>query len=241
MNFYLLTERDWMRGTDFPDTVFFTNDHVTLGDAPRCPVCNRYCEGMEWLPPYQIELEMFTNRFGDVIVGTGLDLIVDESFKIAFEKTDLTGLEIIGEAEVERIICRRKARKKLIGPIPKYYVARMKYGCAAIDHEKSGSAFEPGKKPICDYCRLGRIGAYRKIVIDESTWDGTDIFMARGIGGQITTSQRFKDWWDSCNFTNCKLIPSEEAHWFHDAGMSPEEKAYKMEHGWDAPWPPEEN
>ncbi len=213
MNFYLLTERDY-KTEDFADTRFFYGEHAKFGDAPRCPICNKYCEGMEWLPPYTIELEMFTNQFGDILCGSP-DMVVDESFKTAFEKTDFTGLEIIGEAEISKIICRWKAKKKLIGTPPKYYVARIKYGCAAIDHEKSGSVFEIGKEPTCDYCRLGGIERYPKIVIDESTWDGTDIFLARGIGSKITTSQRFKDWWDSCNFNNCKLIPSEEFHRDH--------------------------
>ena len=79
---------------------------------------------------------------------------------------------------------------------------------------------------------------YSHIVIDESTWDGTDIFLARGIGSMITTSQRFKDWWDSCNFNNCKVIPAEEEHWDSAPGVSPEEYAYKAEHGWDKSWPP---
>jgi len=211
MNFYILTNRDFQTEKGHADTEWMTTDDVNLGAATRCPVCHGVIEGKLWLPPYKIELEMFTKQFGNVALGTGgVELVVDDYFKSNFENASLTGLEFIGEAEVVKLICRNGVKKKQLGAIPKYSVARIKYGCAAIDHKKSGSVFDDGDEPTCDYCRLGFIRYYPKIVIDENTWDGTDIFLARGIGAKIATSQRFKDWWDSYNFNNCKVIPAEE-------------------------------
>ena len=216
MNFYILEKTDYKTDKGFTDTEWITSNPNYApddsDDGTNCPACHEYMGGRLWLPPYKIELVMYTNQFGNVVLGTGGKLIVDDYFKSHFEKTGMTGLEFIGEAEVVKLTCRWGAKKRQIGEPPKYYVARIKYGCAAIDHEKSGSVFGE-RKPTCDYCRLGLINAYSKIVIDENTWDGTDIFLARGIGSMITTSQQFKDWWDSCNFNNCKVIPAEEEHW----------------------------
>jgi len=221
MNFYILTKNDWKTEKGQTDTEWMIADKVNYESAPRCPECNQVIGGKLWLPPYQIELEMFTKQYGNVALGVGGDeLVVDDYFKSRFEETDLTGLEFIGEAEVVKLICRWGVKKKQLTEPPQYYVARLKYGCAAIDHEKSGAVFETGEEPTCDYCRSGLIKRYPKIIIDENTWDGTDIFLARGIGGMRTTSQRFKDWWDSCDFNNCKVIPSEEYHIDHDAPLT---------------------
>ena len=211
MNFYILKETNYKTDKDFADTECLRAGGMSsLGKgAPVCPQCGKFVGGMIWIPPYKIELVMYTNQFGNVI-DKGEELVVDEYFKSCFEKTDLTGIEFLGEAEITKFTCRWKAKKRQLGTPPQYYVARIKYGCAAIDHNKSGSVFDDGCEPTCDYCRTGIIRRYPRIVIDESTWDGTDIFLARGKGSTITTSQRFKDWWDSCNFNNCKVVPSEE-------------------------------
>jgi hypothetical protein len=236
----MLLKRDFQTEKEFADTEWMRSGGMSSlsEDAPVCPQCGGYVGGLIWIPPYKIELEMYTKQFGNVVLGSGNDLVVDDYFKSRFEETDLTGLEFSGEAEVVKLICRWGVKKKQLGEPPKYYVARIKYGCAAIDHEKSGSVFHLKRHPTCDYCRVGLIMRYSKIVIDESTWDGTDIFLARGVGGMITTSQRFKDWWDSCNFNNCKVIPADEEHVDYHRDMSPEEDAYRSKYGYKVPWPP---
>lgn len=219
MNFYILKNRDFRAENGFADTEFIRGTKTKLSnDAPTCPKCGQYIGGRKWIPPYYIELEMYTRQFGNVVLGTGGDkLVVDDCFKSRFEKVNLTGLEFLGKAEISKIICRGGVKKKQLSEPPLYYIARIQYGSAAIDHEKSGSIFDTGMAPTCQHCRLGIIRRYSRIVIDESTWNGTDIFLARGIGAAITTTQRFKDWWDSCNFNNCKIIPSEDDHCDFDA------------------------
>lgn len=213
MKFYILTENDWKTEKGFTETEWMPVDPGNYGDAPVCPKCGAYLDGDEWLPPYRVALEMFTKEYGNVVLGIGRSIfLVDDYFRDRFPKTDLTGLEFIGEAEVSKLICRPGVRKKMLTEPPRYHLAKIRYGCAAIDQEKSGFVFEEGREPTCDYCRQGLVKRYDRIVIDESTWDGTDIFLARGIGGMRTTSQRFKDWWDTCEFNNCRVIPAEECH-----------------------------
>jgi hypothetical protein len=224
IKFYVLKKNDFRTERGHADTEWMRATR-SFGDAPQCPQCGTYYAGMEWLPPYKIELEMFTQQYGNVAMGSGGKIIVDEYFKDCFEKTSISGLEIADKVEIAKFLCRPGVKKKLLGIPPQYYLTKIKYGCAAMDHEKSGSVFELGKTPTCDYCRLGGIMRYSRIAIDEGTWDGTDIFFVRGIGGTIVTSQKFKDWWDSCNFNNCKVIPTEEMSRDHYWGLSPEEYA----------------
>jgi hypothetical protein len=206
MQFYLLVRSI----TNSDGAEFYQSDSTHYGEPIKCPVCGGTCTAMEWLPPFQIELRMFVKVFGNIIFGPGNNLFMDKYFTNRFEQSGLTGLEFIGKAEIERIKCYNGVKKKSLGEPPQYYIARMKYGCAAIDHVKSDSQFKVGREPKCDYCRSGLIEYYPRVVIDETTWDGTDIFFARGIGGKVTCSQRFKDWWDSCHFNNGKLVPVEE-------------------------------
>jgi hypothetical protein len=223
-NFYILDKTDYKTEHGYAETEWLTATNK-YGTAPHCPQCGEVYDGKEWLPPYRVELEMFTKQYGNVVTGTGGGILVDDYFKDCFEKTNLTGLEIVDKVEVVKLICRMGVRRKSLGTPPQYYLTKIKYGCAAMDHEKSGSVFELGKEPTCDYCRLGGvIMRYSSITIDESTWDGTDIFLVRGIGA-IVTSQRFKDWWDSCHFNNCRVFPSEEENHDFYPGVSPEELA----------------
>lgn len=237
MNFYILKKNDYTADYYPTGMEWIQGTIMNLSEAPRCPQCQQYVERKKWLPPYQIELEMPSPVFGNIALsGGGSEIIVDDYFKSNFEQTDMTGLKFIGQAEIEKISCCAGMKKKSPGEPPRYYVAIIKWGCAAIDHKKSGSVFELNTEPTCVYCRLGGIMRYPHIVIDENTWDGTDIFLARGTGSKITVSQRFKDWWDFCNFNNCKLVPAEEDHWDGYPGISsPEELEYKSIHGWDTP------
>ncbi|MDR2171939.1 MAG: hypothetical protein LBP59_17480 [Planctomycetaceae bacterium] len=224
MKFYILKKNNFLTECGHADTEWLTATR-NYGHAPQCPQCGKYYAGKEWLPPYNIELEMFTKQYGNVVMGAGGIIIVDNYFKDCFEKTNFTGLEFIGNVNIVKFLCRPCVQKKSLGDPPQYYLTKIKYGCAAMDHKESKSVFEIGKQPTCNYCRLGGIIRYSRIVIDENTWDGTDVFFIRGIGGTIVTSQKFKDWWDSCYFNNCKIIPSEKANWDPFDGLSPEEYA----------------
>lgn len=37
-----------------------------LGDAPYCEVCGKPIGMLAWLPPYQVELELWHKAFGDI-------------------------------------------------------------------------------------------------------------------------------------------------------------------------------
>jgi hypothetical protein len=226
-NFYILDKTDYKTERGYAETEWLTATD-NYGDTTDCPQCGESFGTMEWLPPYHVELEMFTKQYGNVVMGTGGKILVDDYFKDCFEKTNLTGLEIVDKVEVVKLICRMGVRRKSLGIPPQYYLTKIKYGSAAMDHEKSESEFELGKEPICDYCRLGMIMRYSRIAIDKNTWDGTDIFWVRGIGGTIVTSQKFKDWWDSCHFNNCRVFPSEERNRDYYPEVSPAELAQDM-------------
>jgi hypothetical protein len=51
---------------------------------------------------------------------------------------------------------------------------------------------------------------HARVVVDESTWSGEDIFYARGLSGLIITSERFAEWFDRLRVNNGVLVPSLE-------------------------------
>jgi len=211
-NFYSLEPHDFHTENACADTEYLFADTASFGEALRCPICDNIVSTMEWLAPYQIKLIMRTKQYGNIIFPLGEKIVIDEYFKNCYEKSTLTGLTFCGKIEITKIFCYNGVKRKSLLAPPQYYVADIKYGSAAIDHVKSETVFSKGEEPTCDYCRVGFVDAYPRLVIDESTWDGTDIFFARGIGTQVTVSQRFKDWWDVCRFNNGKLEPLEECH-----------------------------
>jgi hypothetical protein len=48
---------------------------------------------MKWLPPYQIELETWGRRYGEIVMTSGSDLILSERIVEVFQRNKLRGLE----------------------------------------------------------------------------------------------------------------------------------------------------
>ena len=62
------------------------------------------------------------------------------------------------------------------------------------------------------------IRSWKGTIVDESTWTGEDIFIARGSADFIVT-QRFKDVCEANHVTNAVFVPAEESgHDFYAAG-----------------------
>ena len=74
------------------------------------------------------------------------------------------------------------------------------------------SGFEWDEPPTCGECRQGgNIKRWQRLVIDKQTWDGDDIFLARGLAGTIFASQQFKNWCEDNKVTNVSFLPSEQS------------------------------
>lgn len=165
------------------------------GEAPRCDNCSQYIGMRSWLPPYRVELETWGIEFADVII-IGTDLLVSLRFKEAWERSRLVGLSGFGAVEVVRI----KRHRKALGMPPPFFRAIVSRSHTAIDVVASG--FEWENAPTCSTCLLGDvIKRWKRTIIDEETWTGEDVFIARGLPGEIIVSSAFKSF---CDITRVK-------------------------------------
>ncbi|HEX3659491.1 MAG TPA: hypothetical protein VHV55_27130 [Pirellulales bacterium] len=175
-----------------------------FGDAPRCENCGRYVGMRKWLPPYRVELEAWGNEFAD-IVSTGTDLLVSLPFKQAWGQSSLVGLSGFEAVEVVKITCHRKPIKDQ----PAYFRAAVHRSRTKIN--LAASEFEWQTPPTCPVCCLGDVvERWKRIVIDESTWSGEDVFIARGLPGTIIASERFREFCERNHMKNVAFVPAED-------------------------------
>jgi hypothetical protein len=184
-------------------TEYVTDDASHFGDLPRCRVCNNVVGMRSWLPPFRVELETWGTQFGDLCFGSGCDILVSQRFKQAYDARGLTGLS--GFERVE--IMKTTRHQKFEGAGPAYLKGTVFRGTTAIDPLASGVEWEDDV--VCQWCLVGtKLKRRRRIVIDEETWTGEDIFFARGLPGQIIASNRFKEVCDANRITNAFLVPA---------------------------------
>ena len=208
MNFFALVSPRGTGGRAVTD--FSEAEPVHRGEAPRCTSCGGFVGMLPWLPPYRAELEVWGNEYGDIAFAPANELLVSERFATLYRAESLTGLEGFGEVEIHRVI--RRGGSKLRRPPPKYYCVHIVRSRAAINQAASEFIHE---RPIrCDECRVGSIKRWSKIVMEERTWSGEDLFFARGLPGTIMTSERFKEFFGRNRMNNGILVAA--AAYSHD-------------------------
>jgi hypothetical protein len=135
---------------------------------------------------------------------------VSARFREIYERESLQGIESFS-GPIE--IVRYGAKKVGDFPVhpPEYYVIRAPWGGANQDDVASSVTHRRPEIITCQYCRVG--AGKRKqprIVLDDASWDGSDIFRPRGAPVVYMASSRFHDICDQYKITNVWLIPSEE-------------------------------
>lgn len=150
-------------------------------------------------------MECWGARYGDIVFGAGHDdFLVSARFVDVYERTGLRGL-----SGFEPVIVRRAIRHKRTGiEMPSYYRVDVCASRAAVDQQQSGEVWEV--HPTCDECRLNGRNFKRaeRIVLEEGSWSGEDIFRPRG-GSQYVVTSRFRDVCVSHEMTNVAFIPIE--------------------------------
>jgi len=211
VSFYVLdnpkTQKQEEHGLAITD--FISVDPVNTGSAPLCPMCHQPIGMLPWLPPYRAELEFWGSEAGDIAFGSGNELVVSERFRQLYLNAGLVGLSGFDRVEVVRT--RSYGRKKRIKPAGDYYVVRIARGRGAIDQRASELVREGG--PICEECREGGIGGIvkrvKRIVLEENTWSGEDIFYPRGLS-IIMTSERYRDFHMQNKINNGLLVEAPQ-------------------------------
>jgi hypothetical protein len=148
-----------------------------------------------------------SDKWGDFAWGAGFRLMVSDRFKGIYEREALRGIaEFYPPAEIVRI--GRRATGDIPSSLPDYCLAKIAWNGANLDDAGSGVVRKPHPYG-CTYCR-GAVKSLERVVIDQDTWDGSDIFEARGLYGTIVVSDRFGALIDKHDLKNALLIPAEK-------------------------------
>jgi hypothetical protein len=192
------------------DTQFDTVEPVHRGDAPHCPRCGGPIGMLTWLPPYRVTMELYGKDLGDFVDGPGGNsFLISERMAEAFRTEGLTGL--LGFDPVEVVRMRRKRKGPTPGAMPRYFVASPCRSRAAVDVARSRLRY--GKPVTCPECRSEGLETTHGFILESGTWQGEDVFRARGLPGMVIVSERFAEFVKRHGFTNMKLIPTEEYVW----------------------------
>lgn len=203
MRFWILKEWDKytreLTGTCVYDRVEPSN----LGDCPVvCPNCKKVCGPMVWLPPYNVRLSK--PKYGDLVLGPGFELLVSENFKKIYLNSGLSGLPEFHSIDNLMVSGLSKKSRK----IPTYYIVRPNILFTVLDEIASGLVWK--KPPDCDYCRLGVRAEIKKVVVNQDSWEGKDIFMATGLYSLILVTERFVEVVQKANLTNFFFVPADQ-------------------------------
>lgn len=180
-----------------------------LGPAMRCPQCGDTIGGLNWLPPYQGELELHGKDFGDLLKGPCGGLLITERFAEDFKAEGLTGLSGFHPVEVMRV--RRKHRGPKAGPPPSYLFVTPAYGHPALDMERS--RIRSKRTVTCTWCRYVGADAIDGLTLEAGTWNGEDVFRPRGLWGVLIVSERFMRLAERHSTSHMTLVPIEKYVW----------------------------
>jgi hypothetical protein len=190
MNFFVLAKPKTGSPEDIRGGIDIIQAEGTqTGDFLKCPQCNFPLTMREWLAPHRVDLEPWGKAYGDIdVVGDGL--VVFERFKDVFVENGLSGLSNFQPVEVAKVKFRRG---RINNQPPVYFKATITRSPTAVDQKASGYAWRHPSRccPSCVFGGDGDLKRCERIVIDERTWNGDDIFWPHG-GTRIMVSERFK-------------------------------------------------
>lgn len=193
------------RGTDDSEMDFYDIDD-NVGDAPTCPECGRFIGMLEWLPPYTGELELWGRQFADVVIVPG-GLIVSQRFKDTYEDHNLSGLKNFCPVRIVRAVFRKKT---VTEEIPHYYYTTVTQSTVPVDDE--ASEIIRNRPRTCSWCFSGDTECATRIVLNLASYQGEDIFIARGLPGIEIVSDRFRDTCQRNHIRHAHFISCDQFH-----------------------------
>ncbi len=191
------------------DTKYDDVEPVNLGEAPKCPQCHSTLGSLSWLPPYRVVLDVYGQSPGDFVRVSSNRILIAERMATAFQEEGLTGLHSFHPVEVLRVRRKRKGPKP--GAVPRYVFVNVGFTGATVDVAHSRLRYD---KPVtCPECRTAGLDTVHGFTLEPGSWQGEDVFRARGLPGTLLTSERFAHFVARHGLTNMKLIPTEEYVW----------------------------
>jgi hypothetical protein len=183
-------------------TDFVPVDGAPMGDAPRCPACDKYVGLRPLIPPVKVELEGWGVSWGDIAFGPADQVLISDRLKNAFAEAGLRGFTRFDSVVVAKT---KRRRPSIRGSPPEYWLGTVARSRAILDDSASGLEREDGT--VCPECGLAGVNKrFRRVVLRSDTWSGEDVFFARGLPGTILVSERFKSLCETAGLANCSLV-----------------------------------
>lgn len=209
MKFFVLQNPRAGRGEAVTD--FVPVDGALMGDAPRCPVCEKYIGLRPLTPPVTVELEGWGASWGDIAFGPADQVLISGRLKTAFAEAGLSGFTRFDPVLVAKT---KRRRPSISGSPPEYWLGTVARSQAMLDESASGLERDDGT--VCPECGLAGVNKrLRRVVLRPDTWSGEDVFFARGLPGTILVSERFKSLCETAGLTNCSLVDAEKFSFDH--------------------------
>jgi hypothetical protein len=163
-------------------------------EAEKCNDCGTQLASLRRLPPFTYR--MAHGEPGDFLTD-GMVTAVSSRFVELFAASSLTGLSFSSDP-IQFVDQDRGS----------FFMAYPKCTRTLINEHASGIVINDVRG--CDNCRVMATDKIERIVLLESTWDGSDVFKLGSLFGVILVSQRFVDLVESHELSNFQFIPQEE-------------------------------
>lgn len=180
-----------------------SDDSRYIPECPRCPKCGARIGLDYWAEPRKAILSR--PKYGDFVSGN--EFLVSEQFKEAYKKSGLKGVERFVPVEIIKV---RHIRNNPPVP-PKYFSLELGYSFARIDINKSVILGQYDER-YCDLCNPFSCTKDKidGIYIDDTNWEGEDIFHLHEMGVSVFVTQRFVDFCIDHEFTNFMYVSTQD-------------------------------
>ena len=176
--------------------------------APTCKTCGQAIGARIWIPPYRVRIQLYWDEFGDFAFCGVTNILVSERFLTTYANCGLKGFVGFEKVDVLGFVAHKR---KYLSQLPNYYYVRSIDSNTLIDETASHVVrVEPLR---CSQCRIGGVKTIDKIVVEESSWTGDDVFFARGLPGTNIVTERFFECYTKNKITGARLIPAESYSW----------------------------
>lgn len=160
-----------------------------------CDGCGKGVGIASWESPRKLVLSHA--NCGDIVPGI-LRLVVSSRFRAVYREAGLTGLtEFL-------VIDHVRVQRQPDALVPDLLATWPNYAYTTIDEAASGLL---RKRPAeCDRCRGSMLWKLDRIVLNEETWDGSDVFVCTGLPGAVIVSELFVEAVDRAALTNFTFV-----------------------------------
>lgn len=190
---------------DSSEAYFDWPNSQPVGEAPQCSICGHYIGGLPLLPPYRFKVQLFGNKFPDMFVEIGDQILLSERLVEAFKNAGLQGLDGLNEVQIDKV----KSRKKNPPEPPKYFISNITRSETWLDRKASGLELEDGVD--CNRC-FGGGGIAKFDRLKFMSVGGENLFTTNELSGLLLADCKFKSFFEEARFTGIRFCNAADYH-----------------------------